>query len=108
MHEPGRTLVNGPILAALRRAADDNTSEVTSARTKQGKKCRQKEAQRCSADASVCRAQVITLCGGDPECIALGSPCCDTCSADGVLTCLLAASTNSNSRNAVVRLGIPS
>ena len=92
--------MNVPILAVLRRAGDDSR-EVTSTRKKQGKKCRQQEAQRCSADAAACRTQVLAICGDNAECIAGGNLCCDTCSADGLLTCLLVQS-GSASRNAVV------
>jgi hypothetical protein len=93
--------MNGPILAALRGAAGKDTSEVTSTRKGQGKKCRNNEQQRCSADTTVCRAQVQVLCRGNAQCVADSISCCDACSADGLLTCLFAG-VNGASRNAVV------
>lgn len=93
--------MNGPILAALRSAAGKDTREVESARKGQGKKCGKKEQQRCSADAADCRAQILLICGDNAQCVASGTPCCDACSADGLLTCLLTAD-GSASRNALV------
>jgi hypothetical protein len=101
--------VNGPILAALRRAASHDTGQVRSAKKKKGKSqdqtCVNTELQRCSADAAACRAQVFVICGDNAECIAETIPCCDPCSADAIFTCLLARANSTNSRSAVIGLG---
>lgn len=105
--------MNGSILAALRRAASDETGQVGSAKKKRGKKqakkqgenCEITELQRCTADAAACRTQVLVICGENAQCIAETIPCCDTCSADGILTCLLAQANGTNSRNAVIGVG---
>jgi hypothetical protein len=86
--------MNGPILAALRRAATDDTTEGRDARKNQGKKCRQKEQQRCTADAAACRPLVLAACGNNEECVADAIACCDACSAEGFVTCLLQAGSD--------------
>lgn len=64
---------------------------ATSEAKKQGKKCKKKERKRCNKDATECRVTVQALCQppGSPECLALQT-CCDTCSADGFIACLIA------------------
>ncbi len=58
---------------------------------KKGPDCKKKEKQRCASDAAACRATLAPFCAGDPTtCIILGA-CCDTCSSNGFLTCLIAA-----------------
>jgi hypothetical protein len=88
--------MNGPILAALRRAAGNDTREVRDTRKKKGKQCGTKEQQRCTTDAAACRPLVLAVCGNNEECVADALPCCDTCSADGFVTCLLLAGSDNN------------
>lgn len=64
---------------------------------KKKKTCKKKQNQRCNNDAAGCRAQVPAACNNNPECVAEASLCCDTCSANGFLTCLIAASAASAS-----------
>ena len=71
-------------------AAGASHGGVTEARNK-GKDCKKKEKQRCQSDVAACRATLAPFCAGDPTtCIILGA-CCDTCSSNGFLTCLMAA-----------------
>lgn len=58
---------------------------------KAGKTCKKKAKQRCSVDATTCRALVPGGCNNDPDCIANVVACCDACPANGFLTCLLDA-----------------
>lgn len=53
--------------------------------------CGKREQQRCSADAEACKVTVQPLCNdlSAAECIAIRA-CCDACSAEGFLTCLVA------------------
>ena len=83
--------MTGIFQAALKSAARHSATEVTSARKKQGKKCKQNERRRCNADAETCKAQVLDACDGNAECVLGANACCDTCSADGFVTCVLAA-----------------
>jgi hypothetical protein len=73
-------------------AAGAANTGVTEAKKKKGKDCKKKEKQRCSKDAAACRPQVAAICQLEPaECLAAQN-CCDECSANGVLTCILALS----------------
>jgi hypothetical protein len=76
--------------AAVLAAGAAANAGVTEAK-KKGKKCGQKEKQRCSNDAESCKASLVPTCQQvDPErCIALQA-CCDQCSANGFLTCVAA------------------
>jgi hypothetical protein len=94
--------MTGFLQAVFRSAASNSAPEVSGAAKKQGKKCRNKEEQRCLADIASCRAQVVAGCQGSPQCVANSAPCCDTCSADGLLNCLLVASS---SRTAIINPG---
>ena len=53
--------------------------------------CKKKEQQRCNIDAAACRVTVLAEClpPDSAQCIAL-QDCCDTCSANGFMTCLSA------------------
>jgi hypothetical protein len=59
---------------------------------KKGKNCKKKEKQRCNNDTDACISTLTTACMGDATCIAELTPCCETCSANGFLTCFIAAS----------------
>jgi hypothetical protein len=56
-----------------------------------GGDCQKKERQRCSNDATACKASVQPLCNADnvEQCLQIQT-CCEECSAAGFLTCLLA------------------
>lgn len=100
--ERGGTRVNGPILAALQRAAGNDAGAARSTRKKRNRQCLAKEEDRCSADVATCRTQVLVACGSNDQCVADATPCCETCSADGFVSCLLLSGA---SRNAVVNFG---
>ena len=52
--------------------------------------CRKSAVERCQSDTELCRAVLMGQCQGPPEsCVPLVA-CCDTCSANGMFTCLLA------------------
>jgi hypothetical protein len=67
------------------------TLDVSEAKKKKGKDCKKKAKQRCSNDVASCTALIPAVCSGDPTCIAKVNLCCETCSGNGFLTCLLAA-----------------
>ena len=94
------------LLAALRRAASNDPTEISRARkkkgNKKGKQCGQKEVERCAADTAACRSFVLAECDGSEECLAGTLPCCDPCSADGFLNCLLVRGA---SRTTIARFG---
>jgi len=54
-----------------------------------GKDCGKKERQRCNADAETCRTLILGQCQADPALCQGQAACCDACSADGLLRCLL-------------------
>jgi hypothetical protein len=57
---------------------------------KSGNACQKKERQRCSKDAAACRNTVQLGCApSDPTNCAEEQACCDACTANGFLTCLL-------------------
>jgi hypothetical protein len=58
---------------------------------KKGQNCKKKEKQRCTNDAAACVAEAPAACQGNADCIAEAISCCDTCSANEFLTCLIAA-----------------
>ena len=99
--------MSGVLLAALQRAASNETREISSAGKKKkgkkkGKQCGQKEAERCAADAAACRQLVLAECDGSADCLADTLPCCDTCAADGFLNCLLVRGA---SKTTIARFG---
>jgi hypothetical protein len=68
------------------------TAGVSAAKKKKkkGKDCKKKEKQRCNNDAAACKPTLAAICGLTPaECFA-AQLCCNECSADRFLTCLLA------------------
>jgi hypothetical protein len=79
--------LGGAALAAA--VAKPDVSEAK--KKKSGDKCKKKEKQRCSNDAATCRLLLPGGCQGDPDCIALLTPCCDSCSSSKFLSCFLAA-----------------
>lgn len=60
------------------------------AKKKKNKKCKKKEKRRCKADAAACKVSVQATCQPPtaPECLVFLS-CCDTCSADGFISCMI-------------------
>lgn len=55
-----------------------------------GQDCGKSAEARCKSDAELCRAILMGQCQGPPEICLPMAACCDTCSADGMFTCLLA------------------
>ena len=57
-----------------------------------GKKCKNKEKQRCANDAAACKTTILPLCDspGSADCIVQQN-CCDTCAASEFIACLAAA-----------------
>jgi hypothetical protein len=90
--------MNGRIFDTLTRAAHANSAGVSGAKKKNGKDCKKKERQRCSSDAAACKAFVPVACEGSADCIIAATLCCEECSADGFLTCLLAATPSAAAR----------
>jgi hypothetical protein len=76
--------------AALAAAASQ--SGIGEAKKKSGNKCKKKEKNRCNNDAAACIATAQATGTCDATCIAQITPCCETCSANDFLVCLLAAS----------------
>jgi hypothetical protein len=71
-------------------AANAATRDVSGAKKKSGDKCKKKEKQRCSNDAAACKNTVALGCDPmDPTNCAAEKECCDTCSANAFITCLL-------------------
>jgi hypothetical protein len=74
------------------------TPSVGEAKKKKGKDCKKKAKQRCSNDTAACIAEAPVACEGDAECIADVIGCCNNCSANAFLTCLIAASGSAAAR----------
>ncbi len=56
---------------------------------KRATNCGKKATQRCTADAATCRTLFLANCADvDGACEKLAT-CCDNCSADGLLSCLM-------------------
>jgi hypothetical protein len=66
--------------------------ELGQAKKKKGKDCKKKEKQRCNNDAADCISTLQATGDCDAVCLALLTPCCEECSANGFLICFLAAS----------------
>jgi hypothetical protein len=60
---------------------------------KSGNKGKDKEKKRCSKDAAACKNTVQPLCDpADPAACLIIQNCCEECSANGFLECLILAS----------------
>lgn len=72
-------------------AATAARPSVTSA-AKAGKKCKKKAKKKCKRDIAACRATLEEHCAniGNPAGCLLAQACCDSCSANGYVTCTLA------------------
>ena len=55
---------------------------------KSGKKCQQKERQRCTNDTGACRLTITANCGSPGTCGA-ALLCCESCSSAGFVECVL-------------------
>lgn len=72
-------------------SAGATSAGVTEAK-KKGNTCKKKARRRCNNDADACKPKVASICGlGPAECLAAVN-CCDECSANGFLTCLVGVS----------------
>lgn len=67
---------------------------IGAARKKKSKSCKKQENRRCSTDAAACKNTVALGCSPDDltNCAA-EKTCCDSCSANGFITCLLLLNT---------------
>jgi hypothetical protein len=76
-------------MGAAALAASMANAGVSEAKKKKGKDSKKKEKQRCSKDAAACKPTLASICELTPAECAAAQTCCDECSADGFLTCLL-------------------
>lgn len=68
--------------------------QAGAARKKKKKSCKTQETQRCNTDAAACKDTVALGCDpGDPTNCAAEKTCCDSCAANGFITCLLLLNT---------------
>jgi hypothetical protein len=58
---------------------------------KGGQSCGKKKQKRCRKDAAGCRNNLLAACAGDPDCAGSLTSCCETCSANGFVSCLIAS-----------------
>ena len=76
-------------LASLLTPANGFSGRARAKGKKKGPDCGKRAEQRCSSDIETCRALIMGRCEDSLEyCLTLAA-CCDTCSANGVLTCLM-------------------
>ena len=75
--------------ASLLATANSFTGRARARGKKKGPDCGKRAEQRCSNDIETCRAMYMGRCEDPPEYCETIAACCDTCSADGMLTCLL-------------------
>lgn len=76
-------------------AATMATPDVSQAKKKKksGDKGKEKEKKRCNNDAAACKSTVQSLCDPtDPATCLILQNCCEECSANGFLECLILAS----------------
>ncbi|MDQ2653141.1 MAG: hypothetical protein M3Z20_08855 [Chloroflexota bacterium] len=76
-------------LATLVAPASRFSGRARARGKKKGSDCGKRAQQRCSNDVETCRAMYMSRCKDAPEYCLTIAACCDTCSADGMLTCLL-------------------
>jgi len=85
---PSRRTALAGLVAVFSGLAGLVTGEARS-RKKRGTDCGKKERQRCSADVATCRTVLLANCADEGGACERLATCCDACSADGLLTCLL-------------------
>jgi hypothetical protein len=81
-------------LGAAMLAAGASNAGLTEAR-KKGKSSKKKNKKRCKKDAAACKTTIqVALCpDADPALCIAAQKCCDTCSANGFLVCLITIQT---------------
>jgi hypothetical protein len=81
-----RTL-GGAALAATMASPDVGAAKK---KKKNGDKGKDKEKKRCSKDAAACKDTIQPLCDpADPATCLIIQNCCEECSANGFLECLI-------------------
>jgi hypothetical protein len=85
---PSRRSALAALVAAISGVAGVVSGEARS-RKKKGQDCGKKERQRCSADVATCRTLLLANCADEGGACETLATCCDACSADGLLTCLI-------------------
>lgn len=73
-------------------------AEVTAAgkKGKKNKKCKKKSKRQCKHDAAACKPKVASICGLTPAQCLEAVNCCNECSANGFLTCLVGVTAVAN------------
>jgi hypothetical protein len=83
--------LGGAALAATMATPD--VGQAKKNKKKSGDKCKDKEKKRCNNDAADCKDTIQPLCDpADPGTCLILQNCCDECSANGFLECLILAS----------------
>lgn len=83
--------LGGAALAATMATPD--VGQAKNKKKKNGDKCKDKEKNRCNNDAEACKDTVQPLCDpADPATCLILQNCCEECSANGFLECLILAS----------------
>lgn len=88
----GSLLTLGGAAVAATMASPD-VSGAKKKGKKKGQDCKNKEKQRCNKDAEACKDTIQPLCDpGDPATCLILQNCCEECSANGFIECLILAS----------------
>jgi hypothetical protein len=90
-------------LATLVATATSFSGRARAKGKKKGPNCGKSAQQRCSNDVETCRAMFLGRCEDSPEYCLTIAACCDTCSADGMLTCLQQLEENTTAARLPVR-----
>ncbi len=88
--------LGGAVIAATTATVEPGFAKKNkkNGRKGNGGDCKKREQQRCSSDATACKATVQLLCNvdnPDVELCLLLQTCCEECSAGGFLTCAVPA-----------------
>jgi hypothetical protein len=81
-------------LGAAMLAAGTSNAGLSEAR-KKGKSSKKRNRKRCKKDAAACKTTIqVALCpDADPALCITAQKCCDTCSVNGVMVCLITHQT---------------
>lgn len=85
---PSRRFALTALLAATGGFAGLVTGDARK-KKKRAANCGKKDTQRCTADAATCRTLLLANCADDGGACEKLATCCDACSADGLLSCLM-------------------
>jgi hypothetical protein len=84
--------LGGAALAATIASPDVSAAKK---KKKSGDRGKDKEKKRCNKDAEACKDTVQTLCDpADPATCLIIQNCCEECSANGFVECLILASAS--------------